>query len=1140
MTFIFVSNSAPITANAATVKKVGVGKTITYNAKATVKSVKSSKKGIVKATKKGKKVTIKGVKAGTTTVTVKTAKKTVKLNVKVGATKIAKKTLKTTMTAGTSQTVSVTATGGKGDTIKFASSNKAVLTVNKASAKASTKGIAKMGVKAVKEGTATLTVSSKNTGVKKAFKITVKAAAPAATNAPTVATTPGITTPTATVAATKAPSVATTPAVQTTAPTTTDTAATENPDATKDPNATEVPSVTTTPAVQTEAPTGTDAVSTEAPATEAPATEAPASTETPSVPTGGAVTEAGLKISAVTRVSTTGVNVEFSPVTEAMKDVTIKVVDDNGNVLEVYAKDLVKGDSNVTFKFKKSFTDIEQIKGIWYVNDVAYDVVEVNALSSVYTGTANQVDLLKALNALKLVDVIESNAALYEEAAAELSETYSSSSQLTVSIVQNMVNEVNKKAVTESDCIKAIKGVKDSRNQVALLEALQTPGVFERVNPDWIADYETQLATYKGITLANNFVVADELEAIQDEINLVNEAYITTKSPEYLGGTPGVYALDADKITGFVGIVTKYMIPDTTTTSDKATLLAKLETQLAICKVVSAETPAQLSLAINALKSRDDAYELDMENFIEDNRGDYIKAIAAATAANKDTVDEINTILESVNEKVALKPIQEVVRLSQTAGAADKADTEAVYKALTKVAGLKNLAKENAGFYASCADATATYGVADGTHGTSRSAAATNILLLDVSTTGGNTPASVEVLTMQLQRIIDVANLQAVMAQAAQGTVDEDKLYTALVNYGNGIKDLSSENKAFYAAAAIVSTYSAPTVMSAPANTNDTDYANASTIKTYKAALDGNLKTDVDALQLVIDAANVDAVQSTTTAEAMLAKLNIITRLDNVKPENAKEYFKGYVAAPGPGTGIYAPTVAKVLGSSSTDTTALDVVINGINNQVTMAKYVKALNNAKTAEEVRTALTNIALEFDGKDNGNGVAGNANYSKYINLSNADKLLVAAMFMNDDTFATDGLVSAGRNSVASFGGYDDVTAPGDTIDDEITKDLDAIIDEINDGSAGSLIYDINALFPADTTYPSITSVQTELAKLVKTGYKAYDKLTAAQKLEVAEAFITAYPVDKDGKHILNSYKSLSAYEAAVDAAIASVVK
>ena len=279
MTFIFVSNSAPITANAATVKKVGVGKSFTYNAKATVKSVKVSKKGIVKATKKGKKVTVKGVKAGATTVTVKTAKKTIKLNVKVGATKIAKKTLKSTMTAGTSQTVSVTATGGKGDTIKFASSNKAVLTVNKASAKASTKGIAKMGVKAVKEGTAKLTVSSKNTGVKKTFSIKVEAAAPAPTQAPQVATTPAITTPTAT------PVVATTPAVQTTAPAGTDAAPTKDPNVTKDPNETQDPNATQNPDATKDpnATTNPDATKDPNATTNPDATDVPSVSENPTV-----------------------------------------------------------------------------------------------------------------------------------------------------------------------------------------------------------------------------------------------------------------------------------------------------------------------------------------------------------------------------------------------------------------------------------------------------------------------------------------------------------------------------------------------------------------------------------------------------------------------------------------------------------------------------------------------------------------------------------------------------------------------------------------------------------------------------------------------------------------------------------------
>ena len=95
-----LSTSAPISADAATTKVVGVGKTITYNAKATVKKVTVKNKKIVTAKKSGKKVTIKGKKAGKTTVTVKTTKKTIKLTVKVGATKIAKKTVTTSMKVG--------------------------------------------------------------------------------------------------------------------------------------------------------------------------------------------------------------------------------------------------------------------------------------------------------------------------------------------------------------------------------------------------------------------------------------------------------------------------------------------------------------------------------------------------------------------------------------------------------------------------------------------------------------------------------------------------------------------------------------------------------------------------------------------------------------------------------------------------------------------------------------------------------------------------------------------------------------------------------------------------------------------------------------------------------------------------------
>ena len=274
---------APITANAATAKVVGIGKTFTIKKTTKVSGLSKAEKKIVKVTvnKKKRTVTVKGLKAGKATF--KIGKKA--YTVKVGATSITKKTVTTNMTAGETKTLSVNAVNGKGDTIQFTSSKKGVVKVNKASAKANAKKVASTTVTAVAAGTAKITAKSKFTGKSKTFTIKVEAAAPAATNAPTVATTPGITTPTATVAATKAPSVATTPAVQTTAPAGTDApeattgAATTAPAESTAPSVTETPDVTTTPNI-----TGTPDV-TETPnvdVTTAPAiTTAPAATATP-------------------------------------------------------------------------------------------------------------------------------------------------------------------------------------------------------------------------------------------------------------------------------------------------------------------------------------------------------------------------------------------------------------------------------------------------------------------------------------------------------------------------------------------------------------------------------------------------------------------------------------------------------------------------------------------------------------------------------------------------------------------------------------------------------------------------------------------------------------------------------------------
>jgi len=222
-----VVTSAPITANAATAKVVGIGKTFTIKKTTKVSGLSKAEKKIVKVTvnKKKRTVTVKGLKAGKATF--KIGKKA--YTVMVGATSITKKTVTTNMTAGETKTLSVNAVNGKGDTIQFTSSKKGVVKVNKASAKANAKNVASTTVTAVAAGTAKITAKSKFTGKSKTFTIKVEAAAPAATTAPAGTDAPEATTGTAT-----------------TAPATSqDPAKTEDPNTTKAPNATDAPETVT-------------------------------------------------------------------------------------------------------------------------------------------------------------------------------------------------------------------------------------------------------------------------------------------------------------------------------------------------------------------------------------------------------------------------------------------------------------------------------------------------------------------------------------------------------------------------------------------------------------------------------------------------------------------------------------------------------------------------------------------------------------------------------------------------------------------------------------------------------------------------------------------------------------------------------
>jgi hypothetical protein len=633
-------------------------------------------------------------------------------------------------------------------------------------------------------------------------------------------------------------------------------------------------------------------------------------------------------------------------------------------------------------------------------------------------------------------------------------------------MVQKVVTDGNKAALEATDEEAIVKAVNEAKTQVALLEALKP---FERVNADWIAAYETAIFGTTSVPVPETS--RDTIKKIQGLVNGVNTNEVNTlTAPLSLNSTglTGTASIDKDKLNKAKAAVEAYMTPDAEGVTDKADTLFALDRQLAIVAVLEAETPAQLSVAIDNLSALDLAFELDMDEYKDANRQAYIdafKATGVTPATDLNTIAKINAKIVSVNGTQANAPIDDI----KAATTADE-----LLKALKAYDEVKYVADANKDFYAA------------------------NI-------TGGFDTVSDK---DSVQALIDKCNLDAVVAHVT--TPDADKLYAALVAYGNDIKDLSINNKAEYLNVAVGAGETTATGLSNAAE----GFANITTSTATPAQI-----------QALVDIANIEAIKAQTNATGVLAKLNI-TRAKGVDAANAKAYL-AEVYDTTTATPNTTGAIGKLNGGASAERTIdnLETAIKAVNTEAVKAVSVKALNAATTATEVRDILTEMAVEKA-----------ITVADYVNLSSADKLLVAELFMDDDVFAstTTGLVAT---RTAKFGKYNETTVA--TGLSAIQSDLLALVTPFK-----ALASDMNTVF-ANKAVGSVTiaDVQTELAKLVKANYTAYDELTGTQKLAVAEAFIAGFPTyvdDADGieKYKATAYSSVSAYFAAVDAAIAAI--
>jgi hypothetical protein len=313
--------------------------------------------------------------------------------------------------------------------------------------------------------------------------------------------------------------------------------------------------------------------------------------------------------------------------------------------------------------------------------------------------------------------------------------------------------------------------------------------------------------------------------------------------------------------------------------------------------------------------------------------------------------------------------------------------------------------------------------------------------------------------------------VKAVNDAASAAQVDADALLKALNDLG--VKQAVAENKADYAKAGV---------------------KNVELLKTAA----GTTKTKV-AVQTAVDKINLLAVTE-ATKDTIIEKLNVF-ELDNVVEANAEAYEAAKADIGGvtaDATGDNAKTVALVKAQ-----------VKIVNDAGAEAAQVKAINEATTATEVKAALDNLAI-----------------TSYVNVPSVDKLYVAeqvlalrdTLIADRDELKVDGDAKAtGTAKVATaktFANVADLTG-------HFAKADTGVITKYN-GLLGEFAYD------------KLKDTATTVTQLGKLGYDAFDKLTPAEKANVAEAFKAKYPVDKDGKQV--PYTTVAAVKASVDAAIA----
>lgn len=340
------------------------------------------------------------------------------------------------------------------------------------------------------------------------------------------------------------------------------------------------------------------------------------------------------------KVNKGSVEVTFKALAKELTDVTLEVLDNKGNVVEVESVKLIdQGETTAEFYFTNMLSSDPE--GTWTVNGLAINLDEVNFVSKVKDAKKAE-DLYGLLSKSKYITgVVENNKQAYYDLINEKSKDIN-----TVADIQAIIEEVNKNVQDESK-IKNLVEVASEGTLTQFKNAINGLG-FERVNSEWMADYQSKI---KKLT-ENKFTT------VQNEINATNEEKI-----KEVYGKANTIA----KKEEVLNLINKYVKAEKKEEVDKVNEGVKVvKTDIALLKVKEAKTNATV---INALKELsnvvNDKDVFSFEKLVNENlKAEYKTALSGK---EYNSVEAVKDAVVKAGNDAANKKVTEVVVKAATA-----------------------------------------------------------------------------------------------------------------------------------------------------------------------------------------------------------------------------------------------------------------------------------------------------------------------------------------------------------------------------------------------------------------------------------------------------------------------------------------